>query len=36
MVAEREANRYHASVELQADDVSIVRMALNTVNGYTF
>lgn len=34
--AEREANRYHASVEVEADNGSIVRMALDTVNGYTF
>ncbi len=34
--AQREANRYQASVEITAADGSTVRSVLDTVNGYTF
>lgn len=33
---EREANRYHAAVEVTAMDGTVVRSVLDTVNGYTF
>jgi short subunit dehydrogenase-like uncharacterized protein len=33
---QREANRYHAAVEVTDADGSIVRSVLDTVNGYTF
>ncbi|CAN5412842.1 saccharopine dehydrogenase NADP-binding domain-containing protein [soil metagenome] len=32
----REANRYHAAVEVTGEDGSVVRSVLDTVNGYTF
>jgi len=34
--AEREANRYHASVVVTGEDGSMARAVLDTVNGYTF
>lgn len=33
---QREANRYHAAVEVTAEDGTVVRSILDTVNGYTF
>jgi short subunit dehydrogenase-like uncharacterized protein len=33
---ERDANRYHAAVEVTGTDGTIVRSLLDTVNGYTF
>lgn len=33
---QREANRYHAAVEVSGDDGTVVRSILETVNGYTF
>jgi short subunit dehydrogenase-like uncharacterized protein len=33
---QREANRYHAAVEVIAQDGTIVRSIMDTVNGYTF
>ena len=33
---QREANRYHAAVEVTDEDGTIVRSILDTVNGYTF
>jgi short subunit dehydrogenase-like uncharacterized protein len=33
---QREANRYHAAVEVTGKDGNVVRSILNTVNGYTF
>jgi short subunit dehydrogenase-like uncharacterized protein len=33
---QREANRYHAAVEVTGADGSVVRSVLDTVNGYTF
>jgi short subunit dehydrogenase-like uncharacterized protein len=33
---EREANRYHAAVEVTGEDGTVVRSILDTVNGYTF
>jgi short subunit dehydrogenase-like uncharacterized protein len=33
---QREANRYHAAVEVTGEDGSVVRSILETVNGYTF
>lgn len=33
---QREANRYHAAVEVTGEDGSVVRSVLETVNGYTF
>jgi short subunit dehydrogenase-like uncharacterized protein len=33
---QREANRYHAAVEVTGEDGSVVRSVLDTVNGYTF
>nr|WP_314468936.1 saccharopine dehydrogenase NADP-binding domain-containing protein [uncultured Novosphingobium sp.] len=33
---QREANRYHASVEVTGADGTVVRSILDTVNGYTF
>lgn len=33
---EREANRYHAAVEVTGGDGTVVRSILDTVNGYTF
>jgi short subunit dehydrogenase-like uncharacterized protein len=33
---QREANRYHAAVEITGADGSVVRSILETVNGYTF
>jgi short subunit dehydrogenase-like uncharacterized protein len=33
---QREANRYHAAVEVMGEDGTVVRSILNTVNGYTF
>lgn len=33
---QREANRYHAAVEVADEDGTIVRSILDTVNGYTF
>jgi short subunit dehydrogenase-like uncharacterized protein len=33
---QREANRYHAAVEVTDEDGTVVRSVLNTVNGYTF
>jgi short subunit dehydrogenase-like uncharacterized protein len=33
---EREANRYHAAVEVSDADGTVVRSLLDTVNGYTF
>jgi short subunit dehydrogenase-like uncharacterized protein len=33
---EREANRYHAVVKVTAEDDTVVRSLLDTVNGYTF
>ena len=35
-VDEREANRYHAAVEVTGEDGTVVRSILETVNGYTF
>lgn len=34
--AQREANRYHAAVEVMDKDGTVVRSVLDTVNGYTF
>jgi short subunit dehydrogenase-like uncharacterized protein len=33
---QREANRYHAAVEVTGEDGTVVRSILDTVNGYTF
>lgn len=33
---QREVNRYRAAVEVKADDGTVVRSVLDTVNGYTF
>lgn len=33
---QREANRYHAAVEVTGEDGTVVRSTLDTVNGYTF
>jgi short subunit dehydrogenase-like uncharacterized protein len=33
---EREASRYHASVEVTGADGTVVRSVLDTVNGYSF
>jgi short subunit dehydrogenase-like uncharacterized protein len=33
---QREANRYHAAVEVTGNDGTVVRSILDTVNGYTF
>lgn len=33
---QREANRYHAAVEVTGEGGTVVRSILNTVNGYTF
>jgi short subunit dehydrogenase-like uncharacterized protein len=33
---EREASRYHAAVEVTAENGTVVRSVLDTVNGYTF
>jgi short subunit dehydrogenase-like uncharacterized protein len=33
---QREANRYHAAVEVTGEDGTVVRSVLETVNGYTF
>jgi short subunit dehydrogenase-like uncharacterized protein len=33
---EREANRYHAAVEVTGEDGTVVRSILDAVNGYTF
>lgn len=33
---QREANRYHAAVEVTGEDGRVVRLVLETVNGYTF
>lgn len=33
---QREANRYHAAVEVTTEDGTVVRSILDTVNGYTF
>jgi short subunit dehydrogenase-like uncharacterized protein len=33
---QREANRYRAAVEVTAEDGTVVRSILDTVNGYTF
>jgi short subunit dehydrogenase-like uncharacterized protein len=33
---QREANRYYAAVEVTGEDGTVVRSALDTVNGYTF
>jgi short subunit dehydrogenase-like uncharacterized protein len=33
---QREANRYHAAVEVTGEDGTVVRSILETVNGYTF
>lgn len=33
---QREANRYHAAVEVIGEDGTVVRSILDTVNGYTF
>jgi short subunit dehydrogenase-like uncharacterized protein len=33
---QREANRYHAAVEVTGEDGRVVRSVLETVNGYTF
>jgi short subunit dehydrogenase-like uncharacterized protein len=33
---QREANRYHAAIEVTGEDGSVVRSVLETVNGYTF
>jgi short subunit dehydrogenase-like uncharacterized protein len=33
---EREANRYHAAVEVTGEDGTVFRSILDTVNGYTF
>jgi short subunit dehydrogenase-like uncharacterized protein len=33
---QREANRYHAAVEVTGEEGSVVRSVLDTVNGYTF
>lgn len=33
---QREANRYHAAVEVTGEDGGVVRSVLDTVNGYTF
>lgn len=35
-VEQRKANRYHAAVEVTAEDGTVVRSILDTVNGYTF
>jgi short subunit dehydrogenase-like uncharacterized protein len=35
-VEQREANRYHAAVEVTGQDGIVVRSVLDTVNGYTF
>lgn len=35
-LAQREANRYHAAVEVTGEDGTVVRSILDTVNGYTF
>jgi hypothetical protein len=35
-LAQREANRYHAAVEVTGADGMVVRSILETVNGYTF
>jgi short subunit dehydrogenase-like uncharacterized protein len=35
-IEERQANPYHAAVEITAEDGSIQRAVLHTVNGYTF
>jgi short subunit dehydrogenase-like uncharacterized protein len=35
-LAQRKANRYHAAVEVTAEDGTVVRSILDTVNGYTF
>jgi short subunit dehydrogenase-like uncharacterized protein len=35
-IAQREANRYHAAVEVTGEDGTTVRSILDTVNGYTF
>jgi short subunit dehydrogenase-like uncharacterized protein len=35
-LAQREANRYHAAVEVIDKDGAVVRSLLDTVNGYTF
>jgi short subunit dehydrogenase-like uncharacterized protein len=35
-VDERDANRYHAAVEVTGEDGTVVRSILETVNGYTF
>lgn len=35
-IQQREANRYHAAVEVTGDDGTVVRSVLDTVNGYTF
>jgi short subunit dehydrogenase-like uncharacterized protein len=35
-LAQREANRYHAAVDVTGADGSVVRSVMNSVNGYTF
>jgi short subunit dehydrogenase-like uncharacterized protein len=35
-VEQREANRYHAAVEVTGEDGAVARSVLDTVNGYTF
>ncbi|PNU05711.1 saccharopine dehydrogenase family protein [Novosphingobium guangzhouense] len=35
-IEQREANRYHAAVEVTGQDGIVVRSVLDTVNGYTF
>jgi len=35
-IEQREANRYHAAVEVTGQDGTVVRSVLDTVNGYTF
>lgn len=35
-IEQREANRYYAAVEVTAEDGTVVRSILDTVNGYTF
>jgi len=35
-LGQREANRYHAAVEVTGEDGTVARSILDTVNGYTF